>query len=94
MYTGLQRAELDSVVIDVEWITLTIAKQRKGMKEQSRSIPISPMLKRVLPSFSFIVKYRFFHFISTYYTESSFNNKLKIILYPSSLGCNPSFNVE
>lgn len=49
MYTGLRRAELSSVVIDGEWITLTTAKQRKGMKEKSRSIPISPMLKRVLP---------------------------------------------
>lgn len=49
MYTGLRRAELASVVIDGEWITLTTAKQRKGMKEKSRSIPISPMLKRVLP---------------------------------------------
>ena len=49
MYTGLRRAELASVVIDSKWITLTTAKQRKGMKEKSRSIPISPMLKRVLP---------------------------------------------
>ncbi len=49
MYTGLRRAELASVIIDGEWITLTTAKQRKGMKEKSRSIPISPMLKRVLP---------------------------------------------
>ena len=49
MYTGLRRAELASVVIDGEWITLTTAKQRKGMKEKSRSIPISPMLNRVLP---------------------------------------------
>ena len=49
MYTGLRRAELTSVVIDGEWITLTTAKQRKGMKEKRRSIPISPMLKRVLP---------------------------------------------
>ena len=49
LYTGLRRAELASVVIDGEWITLTTAKQRKGMKKKSRSIPISPMLKRVLP---------------------------------------------
>ena len=49
MYTGLRRAELASVVIDGEWITLTTAKQRTGMKEKSRSIPISPILKRVLP---------------------------------------------
>ena len=48
MYTGLRRAELASVVIDGEWITLTTAKQRKGLKEKSRSLPISPMLKRVL----------------------------------------------
>ena len=45
LYTGLRRAELASVVIDGDWITLTTAKQRKGMKEKSRSIPISPMLK-------------------------------------------------
>ena len=49
MYTGLRRSELASVVIDGDWIILTTAKQRKGMKEKSRSIPISPMLKRVLP---------------------------------------------
>lgn len=49
MYTGLRRSELASVVIEGEWIILTTAKQRKGVKEKSRSIPISPMLKRVLP---------------------------------------------
>lgn len=49
MYTGLRRSELASVVIYGEWINLTTAKQRKGMKEKSRSIPISPMLKKVLP---------------------------------------------
>ena len=49
MYTGLRRTELESVIIDGEWITLTTAKQRKGMKEKTRSIPISPMLNRVLP---------------------------------------------
>lgn len=49
MYTGLRRSELASIVIEGEWIILTTAKQRKGMKEKSRSIPISPMLKRVLP---------------------------------------------
>ena len=49
MYTGLRRSELSTVVIDDNWITLTTGKQRKGMKEKSRSLPISPMLKRVLP---------------------------------------------
>jgi len=49
MYTGLRRSELASVVIDDNWITLTTGKQRKGMKEKSRSLPISPMLRKVLP---------------------------------------------
>lgn len=49
MYTGLRRSELASVEIDGEWINLITAKQRKGMKDKHRSIPISPMLKQVLP---------------------------------------------
>ena len=49
MYTGLRRSELASVEIDDNWITLTTGKQRKGMKEKSRSLPISPMLRKVLP---------------------------------------------
>ena len=48
MYTGLRRSELASVTMDGNWITLTTAKQRKGMKEKRRSIPISPMLRKVL----------------------------------------------
>lgn len=49
MYTGLRRSELASVTIDDNWITLTTGKQRKGIKEKSRSLPISPMLRKVLP---------------------------------------------
>ena len=49
MYTGLRRSELASVTIDGNWITLITSKQRKGMKEKKRSIPISPMLRKVLP---------------------------------------------
>jgi integrase len=49
MYTGLRRSELASVEIDDNWITLTTGKQRKGMKEKNRSLPISPMLRKVLP---------------------------------------------
>ena len=49
MYTGLRRSELASIVVDGEWIKIITSKQRKGMKEKSRSVPISPMLKRVLP---------------------------------------------
>ena len=49
LYTGLRRCELSSIIIDGEWIQVITAMQRKGMKEKSRSIPISPMLKKVLP---------------------------------------------
>ena len=49
LFTGLRRSELASIEIDGDWINLTTAKQRKGMNEKRRSIPISPMLKRVLP---------------------------------------------
>lgn len=49
MYTGLRRSELATIIVDENWITLTTGKQRKGMKEKSRNIPISPMLRRVLP---------------------------------------------
>ena len=49
MYTGLRRSELATIIVDGEWIKIITSKQRKGMKEKSRSVPISPMLKRVLP---------------------------------------------
>ena len=48
MYTGLRRSELASVEIDGDWINLITAKQRKGIKDKPRSIPISPMLKQIL----------------------------------------------
>lgn len=49
IYTGLRRAELASVIIDESWVTVISAKQRKGRKEKSRRIPISPMLRKILP---------------------------------------------
>ena len=49
MYTGLRRSELGSIIVDEKWLTLTTGKQRKGMKEKNRSLPISPMLRKVLP---------------------------------------------
>lgn len=49
MYTGLRRSELASTQINGEWITVVTAKQRKGKKEKARRIPVSPMLKKVLP---------------------------------------------
>ena len=49
LYTGLRRSELASLTVDEQWVSVITAKQRKGMKEKTRSIPISPMLKQVLP---------------------------------------------
>lgn len=49
MYTGLRRSELASVQLEGEWITVVTAKQRKGKKEKARRIPVSPMLKKLLP---------------------------------------------
>ena len=49
LYTGLRRSELATLTVDEQWVSVVTAKQRKGMKEKSRSIPISPMLKQVLP---------------------------------------------
>lgn len=50
LYTGLRRSELASVVIDGAWIRLVSAKQRKGVTVKERSIPITPMLKKFLPT--------------------------------------------
>ncbi len=49
LYTGLRRSELSSMIIDNTWVTVTTGKQRKGKSEKQRRIPISPMLKKVLP---------------------------------------------
>lgn len=50
LYCGLRRSELASAEIDGEWITVLSAKQRKGRKEKTRRIPISPRLRKVLPN--------------------------------------------
>ena len=49
LYTGLRRSELASLTVDEQWVSVITAKQRKGMKEKTRSITISTMLKQVLP---------------------------------------------
>ena len=49
LYTGLRRSELSSVTVSDKWITVTTSKQRKGKKEKQRRIPISPMLRKILP---------------------------------------------
>ena len=35
------------------WVYITTSKQRKGMKEKIRAIPISPMFARILPKLNF-----------------------------------------
>lgn len=49
LYTGLRRSELASVVVEDGWVSLTTSKQRKGYKEKSRAVPVSPMLAPLLP---------------------------------------------
>ena len=49
LYTGLRRSELASAILADGWVTVTTAKQRKGKKEKTRKIPVSPMLRAVLP---------------------------------------------
>ena len=48
VYTGLRRSELMTAELDGDWIHVTTGKQRLGKKPKKRSIPVSPMLKKVL----------------------------------------------
>ena len=50
LYAGLRRSELATAHIVGEWIQVTTAKVRKGKQEKIRKIPISPMLRKVLPN--------------------------------------------
>lgn len=49
MYTGLRRSELATMEMSDNWVKVKTAKQRKGLKDKYRKIPISPMLKKILP---------------------------------------------
>ena len=49
MYTGMRVGELTSVQYDGTFITCVSAKTRKGYADVIRKIPVSPMMKRVLP---------------------------------------------
>ena len=48
-YTGLRVGELATVEVDDGWITAVTEKKRKGLNEKKRRIPISPILKRLMP---------------------------------------------
>lgn len=50
LYTGLRRSELATVRLEDGFAIVTSAKQRKGRKEKSRAVPISPRLRRLLPN--------------------------------------------
>ena len=49
MFTGMRVGELTSVQYDGTFITCVSAKTRKGYADVIRKIPVSPMMKRVLP---------------------------------------------
>ena len=49
IYTGIRRGELASVEVSGGWVTVTTGKQRKGVKEKRRRLPVSPMLAKCLP---------------------------------------------
>lgn len=49
LYTGLRRAELSTVTINAQWVTLYTAKNRHGTNPKMRKIPISPMLRPFIP---------------------------------------------
>lgn len=55
LYTGARRSEVASAEMDAkqQWITVTSAKQRKGVLEKKRRIPVTPMLKKVLSEIDF-----------------------------------------
>ena len=53
LYTGIRRSELATATMNDGWLCVSTAKQRKGMEEKIRSIPISPMLAKMLPFIDF-----------------------------------------
>lgn len=54
LYFGLRRSELASLVVnDNETITVKSAKTRLGRKDEFRTIPFTPVFKRVLPYVDF-----------------------------------------
>ena len=46
LYTGIRRGELATVVIGEDFITVRNGKLRKGQKQTTRLVPITPMLRK------------------------------------------------
>ena len=53
LYFGLRQSELASISVENETLTCTTSKQLKGRVEVTRSIPFTPMVKKVLPHIDF-----------------------------------------
>ena len=54
LYTGMRRSELARMeIIDDKWIRTVTSKTRMGKNEEVRLIPITPMLRRVMPYINF-----------------------------------------
>lgn len=53
LYFGLRRSELQSIRIKNEMLTCTTSKTKMGRSEVSRSIPFTPVFRRVLPYVDF-----------------------------------------
>ncbi len=54
LYAGLRRSELASInVIDGVWLECETSKERMGKNVVKRKIPITPMMKQVLPYIDF-----------------------------------------
>ncbi len=49
LYTGIRRSELASATINENFVIVENAKLRKGRRQTARNIPITPMLRKVLP---------------------------------------------
>ncbi|MBQ7924397.1 MAG: tyrosine-type recombinase/integrase family protein [Clostridia bacterium] len=48
LYTGIRRGELASVELSNGWVSVITGKQRKGVKEKRRRLPVCPMLAKHL----------------------------------------------
>jgi integrase len=53
LYTGMRVGELKSATLHEKYIECETEKTRKGYKKQFRKIPITPMLKKVMPYIDF-----------------------------------------
>lgn len=53
LYFGLRRSELITLEVENEMLSCTTSKERMGRNEVKRSIPFTPVFKRVLPYVDF-----------------------------------------